>query len=339
MTSGSGTRREPLVVAITTAGFDLEGTLCGMQYEYGKRVKRGEVDDPSFYFKWYEPTSPECDYRDPQVWAECNPALGDFLYLEDLADRARTQPEYVFRRYGLNQWTQTEEAWIPYGVWEQGESDLGLDSSLPLYVGIDLAKTVDSSALVMCQKHTGAHEDDPVTYVVRALVWENPYPEGHTLHDSWRMNNNDVIEVCRALYAQYPVAACEIDGEIMPGPMFAYDPWRFRPEAEGLYGEGLAMMEFPQSDSRMIPASQDFYEAIMKNEIAHDGDVTLKRHIHNVTAEQKPRGWRMAKPKGSTRKIDAAIACGIAVHCAKVTVPPDGRSYYEDHDIRVLGGV
>lgn len=336
MTMGSGTRRQPLVIAITTAGYDLEGTICGEKYQYGKKVESGEIDDPSFYFKWFEPQRADCDWRDPAVWREANPALGDFLYEEFLEQQVREKPEHVFRRYFLNQWTQTEEAWIPYGVWDQCEdADLELDPALPLFVGLDLAIYVDSSAVAMVQKQT---VEGRTRYVVRTKVWENPYPEGHALRDSWRMNNAEVMDYCRDLRERFPVPACSIDDATMPGPRFTYDPYRFRPEAEALTGEGLAMVEFPQFDSRMIPASQDFYEAIMKTEIAHDGDAALKRHVHAVIADQKPRGWRMSKPKGSKRKIDAAIATAIAVHSAKVTVAPaPRRSVYESRSLEVIG--
>jgi phage terminase large subunit-like protein len=248
----------------------------------------------------------------------------------------------VFRRYFLNQWTATEDAWIPYGVWDECRSEIELDPGLPLYVGIDIAIYVDSTAVSLVQKHVFPpveHDDDPeVRYVVRSRIWENPYPPEHALHDQWRMNNNEVMEYLRDLREQYPAHACEIDGAAMAGPMYAYDPYHFRPEAEALAGEGLAMVEFPQFDSRMVPASQAFYEAIMKGEIAHDGDPALKRQVHTVTADQKPRGWRMSKPKGSKRKIDAAIATGIAVYVAKTTTPPsERRSVYEDGPLIVVG--
>lgn len=335
MTLGSGTRRQPLVLAITTAGFDVEGTICGERYQYGKKVASGEIDDPAFYFRWFEPQAADCDWRDPAVWAECNPALGDFLYEEFLEQQVKEKPENVFRRYFLNQWTATETGWIPYGAWDACQSDRALDPGLPLYVGIDIAHWVDSTAVALCQQQ---ETPEGTRYVVRARIWENPYPEGHSLHDEWRMNNVEVQDHLRALHSAYPVAACAVDGEIFAGPMFSYDPWRFRKEAEELMGEGLAMTELPQTDQRMVPASQAFYEAIMQGEVAHDGDPALARHVANVTADQRPRGWRISKPKGSRRKIDAAVAAAIALHAARTTVAPgEGpRSAYEDHPLVVV---
>jgi phage terminase large subunit-like protein len=191
------------------------------------------------------------------VWKLANPSYGFLVHEPFFWDQLTKKTESVFRRYFLNQWVASEEIWIPYGVWDSCASDLELDPRLPLHVGIDIARNVDSLALVIAQK-----QDQRI--VLRATVWENRYAEGHSLHDSWRMNNSLVMDRCRELFAQFPSPACAIDDETKPGPMFAYDRWRFRPEAEALAGEGLAMVEYPQNDARMIPASQAFYEAILK---------------------------------------------------------------------------
>jgi len=58
--------------------------------------------------------------------------------------------------------------------------------------------------------------------------------------------------------------------------------------------------------------------------VAHNGDPELRRQIRNVVATAKPRGYRIDKPKGSTKKIDAAIAAALAVFEASRTeaAPP-----------------
>lgn len=330
LTNGVGARRQPMVFQITTAGYDIEGTICGQQYSKCKAIERGEIDDQRYYFHWVEAPE-ESDYHDPEVWKAANPSYGVLVHEDFFRDQLTKKTESVFRRYFLNQWVASEEIWIPYGVWDQGKSDLQLDPSLPIAVGIDIARNVDSSALSIAQQQGEL-------FVVRTTIWANPYPEEHPLYETWRMNNNLVMERCRELFTEFPVSACEIDNVVMPGPLFAYDPWRFRPEAEALAGEGLAMVEFPQTDQRMVPASQAFFELIMKNRIAHDGDPRLKAHVQNVTADQRARGWRMSKPAGSRRKIDAAIATAIAVYMAQITPQPTKRrSAYEDHSLVVAG--
>ncbi len=327
-----GARPDAMTIAITTAGFDQE-SVCYEKYAYGQKVLSGEIDDPRFYFKWVEAPM-DCDHRDPKVWKAANPLYGASVLPSYLEDRCKREHESVFRRYHLNQWVASETIWIPYGVWDDCREDsLDLAPDLPLFVAIDIARNIDSSAIAMVQKRET--EAGP-RYVGRAKIWENPYRDDDPRYADWRMNNNLVMEECRDLFARFPKAASLRDDEIMPGPMFAFDPWRFRPEAETLMSEGLAMTEHPQSDSRMVPASQALFEAIMGRQMAHNGDETLKRHIHNVIAEQKDRGWRISKPKGSKKKIDAAVALAIAVWNAQTEPPKDVPSRYETEGIRTI---
>ena len=329
MVLGMGTRRQPFMVGITTAGYDDE-TLLGRLYKYGKRIESGEVDDTKFFFRWWEARD-GCDWRDEEEWHRANPSMAEgTLRIEALRADARTTPEHEFRRYHLNMWTATATAWLPYGAWEAcRDDDLELDESLPLFVGIDVALRNDSTAVV-CAQRQGERT------VVRAKVWENPYPEDDSRHADWRLNIFEVEEHLKALRARFPAPATTIDDVVKPGPEFAYDPAYFHRSAAILEGEGLAMVEYPQHDSRMVPASQGLYQLVVEGKIAHDGDPTLARHVANATADQKPRGWRLSKPKGSRRKIDAAIALAIAAHRAQSDAPTLEPSIYESRGVLVL---
>jgi phage terminase large subunit-like protein len=319
MTLGSGTRRQPLIVGLTTAGFD-EATLAYRLYEYGQNVKRGIVVDPTFFFRWWEAPA-NAPYRDPATWALANPALagrGAFLKADDFEAAARTTTEAPFRRFRLNEWTQAEELWLPAGAWEAGyEPDLELDPRLPVSVGIDLALTHDTTAVVAAQR-----QGDRI--VLRAQFWANPFPPGHSQHDDWELDVRQVMGLLRELRATYPASATRIDGRIRSGPAFCYDPWGFREAANVLADEGLAMIEVPQTNERLGPATRAFYDAVVDGRIAHDGDPTLASHIRNVMAVPLgDHGWRLRKiTRTSARKIDGAIAAVMAVAQALEPAPP-----------------
>lgn len=342
LTNGTVNRRQPLVLQITTAGYDLE-TICGEQYLYAKRVRSGEIVDRSYYSYVVEapqrwPDGSAVDHRDPRAWQAASPSYGVLVTEESLRTQMN-KPEADVRRYFLNQWTSTEIAWLPPGAWDACEDrSLKLDPALPLRVGIDLGLKHDSSGIVTAQQ-----QGERV--VLRARIWENPHREGTPEHDAWKLNIAEVEEYLRQLFLAYPVPACEIDGEVKKGPEYSYDPAFFERSAQlleakgaGLEGKaadpfsaGLAMVEFPQTDSRMIPASQNFFQLITEGKIAHDGDPALARHVGNVTAEPKPRGaYRMTKPKGSRKHIDAAIAAAIAALRAQEPAPVVRRSVYDE---------
>jgi phage terminase large subunit-like protein len=66
----------------------------------------------------------------------------------------------------------------------------------------------------------------------------------------------------------------------------------------------------------MIPAASTLLDAVADGRLAHDRDPGLRRHVANVTPHEKPRGVRMSKPRGPTRRIDAVIAAATAAHLA-----------------------
>jgi phage terminase large subunit-like protein len=316
MTLGSGARRQPLVLGITTAGFD-EGSLAYRLYGYGKDVAAGAVADPTFFFRWWEP-APGLDYRAPGTWRAANPALGDFLKLPDFEAAVRTTTESPFRRFRLNEWVAAEHLWLPAGLWEgQADPARELDPRLPLAVGIDPAYSDDTFAVVMAQRQG---QDT----VVRARFFANPYPLGHSLREDWRVDHVAVRAYLRELARRFPVPAVRLNGTTMRGPAFVFDPSSFTESAQILEEEGLAMLEMPQTDARLVPATRLFYDLLQDRRIWHDGDETLALHLRNCHAvERGENGWRLRKgTKSSARKIDGAIAAVMAVQQAAQPAPP-----------------
>jgi phage terminase large subunit-like protein len=285
LTLGSGARRDPLVVGITTAGFDLD-TLCGRLYNYGKQVAAGDVVDPTFGFWWWE-ASTDCPIDDRGEWLRANPNLAHGLMdLEDMEVAVKQTSESAFRRYRLNQWTRSQESWLPVGSFDLCRSTLDLRDDLPVFVGIDMALKHDSIAVVIAQP-----QPDEDVVVVRAKIW---HPDQQAL---------DVAEVeayLRELHNRFEVRE------------FAYDPAYFQRSAEALADDGLAMVEFPQSRARMIPACGNAYEMIVNRKVAHDGSPQFVDQVLSAAQRMTDEGWRLSKGK-SKRKIDAAIALCIAL--------------------------
>ena len=284
LTLGSGARLDPLVVGITTAGYDLE-SLCGRLYRYGQRVASGEVDDPTFGFWWWEP--PEgCPIDDVDAWHAANPNLAaGLLDLEDLEVSAKQTQESAFRRYRLNQWTRSQESWLPAGAWERCEGKPVFVADLPVFVGVDMALKHDSIAVVMVQ----------------------PQPDGRmaTGHRIW-FPSGDTIDVAaieehlRALHRTWTLAEV------------AYDPAYFERSAQVLADDGLPMVEFPQSAGRMVPACQTAYELICSGRVLHDGSPEFTDQVLSAAVRPTEGGWRLSKGK-SKRKIDGAIALVMAL--------------------------
>jgi phage terminase large subunit-like protein len=287
MTMGTGTRVRPLVIGITTAGFD-KTTLAWDLYERGQA---GEL-----YFRWFQPADPNADWLDHAVWAEANPALGDFLFPEALAEDAKH--ESSFRRYHLNQWTSTHTAWLPHGAWDAIRADRTIGDE-PIVLGFDGAWSNDSTALVGCTIR------DPHLFVLG--LWTPDQDLGH-------VDLGQVERGVRDALARYHVRA------------LAFDPARFQDFYARLELEGFPLIEW-QTNSlpRMVPACQEFYTAVIEHRLTHDGDPRLAQHIANAVLREDHRGPRIVKEsKTSPRKIDLAVAAVIAHDMARRTPDVEG---------------
>jgi phage terminase large subunit-like protein len=281
---GSGARRDPQIVALTTAGFDLD-SLCGRMYQYGKRVVAGDAQDDAFGFFWWE--APEgCALDDRDAWRAANPNLElGLLSEEDLEVAVRQTSEISMRRYRLNQFVRVAaDSWLPTGAWEQCRSDLELVEGEQVWVGVDMALKHDTIAVVVVQPQGER-------LVARAKIW---------LPDGGMMDVAQVEAHLRDLHKRFQV--CEI----------AYDPAFFQRSAEALADDGLSMVEFPQSTARMVPACGQLYEMVVNKRVAHAGDPLFTDQVLSGAQRATDQGWRLSKGK-SKRKIDAAIALAMAV--------------------------
>jgi len=285
MVLGMGTRSHPLIIGITTAGFDRD-SLAWSLYDHGKRLEAGELADAEFYFQWSEPSDYAADWRDPAVWKEANPALGDLLLPEALEDDATKTPESAFRRFHLNQWTTTREAWLPHGAWEDCRSG-GVEAGAEVVVGLDGSWTGDSTALVGCSIA------DRHLFVLGA--WEKP-PDV----TDWTVPFEEVEEKLHEALGTYRVRE------------IAADPFLWRPQLIRWAEGGLPVHEWPTNSlARIVPACREFYEAVMTKGLSHDGDARLARHVANAVVKTDRYGMRIVKDT-TARKIDLAVAAVIA---------------------------
>ena len=74
LTTSIGSRRQPLVIAITTAGNNKQ-SLCYQKHTYAKKVNEGIIKDPSFLGIIYSVPN-EANIEDPKTWKAANPGYG-----------------------------------------------------------------------------------------------------------------------------------------------------------------------------------------------------------------------------------------------------------------------
>ena len=311
MALAQGTRLDPLMLIVTTAGVrtDVTGkdSIAYTLYQHGKRIATGEVDDPTFFFAWWEPTSAGGSVMDLASWQAANPGLGDILSEADIASAASSvpsrTPEAEFRIKRLNQWVNSATAWLPSGAFEARAVPRRLQPKERVVLGFDGSFNHDCTALVACTL-------DGFLDVLG--LWERP-PD---LVD-WEVPVEEVDAAVRRACRDYTVL--EIPA----------DPFRWAREIQGWSAAGLPAAEFPTtSPARMVPACAKFYDAVANGTLSHSGNPALVRHVNNAVVKVDRLGPRIVKEhRGSSRNIDLAVGAVAAYDRATfyAQTPPEPK--------------
>ena len=152
--TGFGTRRQPLMIAATTAGSD-PASFAKLEHDFSARV----AEDPSLAprrFVFMRNMAPDADASDEESWKDPNPALGLFLRPQALRDEyesAKNNPREMraFMQFRLNQWQNVpEDSALPIAeVWSNGAGIVGEDKlkGRKAWGGLVAASSTDLSAL------------------------------------------------------------------------------------------------------------------------------------------------------------------------------------------------
>lgn len=283
---------------ITTAGqkSDKSGqdSIAYGLYQYGQKVARGEVDDPSFFMAWWEAAA-ESDYRDPKTWEDANPGYGDINSAEDFQSTVMRTPEAEFRTKRCNQWVSSNLTWLPSGSWDKLATEREITEDDELIIGFDGSFSGDTTVLVGCT----VEKDDTRPHLFLIKAWEKQ----PTDDNNWRVNITEVEDTIIDFCQKHPKVR-----EI------ACDPYRWQRSMAILEEMGLPIVEFPStSAARMVKATATFFDAVMDDKMTHSGDPMLSRHLDNAVLKIDSVGPRIVKEnRNSLRRIDAAVAALIA---------------------------
>jgi len=153
LTKGRAARRQPVIVMITTAGFDRE-TPCFEMHEKARGVLGGTLEADDFLPVIFGADEAD-DWKAEPTWTKANPGLGssvklDYLREECAAAAGSIVRQNSFRRLHLNQWTSQETRWLDMDLWATNAGPVASDlAGRSCYAGLDLSSTSDFSALAL----------------------------------------------------------------------------------------------------------------------------------------------------------------------------------------------
>jgi phage terminase large subunit-like protein len=343
-----GARRQPMTVAITTAGtYDAE-SIGWQTHDYATKVLEGLFEDDSFFA--YIAAADESDgenggYFTEQTQQKANPNFAISIkpeYLAKQAEKAQRQPSFMneYLRLHLNVWTQQLTRWIPIEKWNQNEKPANTDeearelcSSIETrltgsvgYGGLDLSSKLDLTAFALVIPGS----DDEVNIVMRFWLPEERAKdcekEGKRHYMTWSRNGWLTLTPGNVIDYEFIRKEINLLNERFIIKECAFDPWNAVDLATRLGSDGVNMVECRQGYKSMTEPAKDLEARVAQGKIRHGHNPILKWCVANAVVTSDAAGNIKPDKEKATGKIDGVVA--VIMGMSRLIV--DSENAYKD---------
>jgi len=277
----------------TYAGQTGESPILEMLYETAVKGGYRVWDDLEVYVN--EPAKILCVWITQHLLPWQTSENGRAYYAEQ--EGTLTPNEY--RRMHKNEWTSSEEAFIPVEWWNACKQPIPpLEDSQPCIIAADAAVSGDSFSVIMIS----GREDGEKFDVRYARCWYPP-KGGKIDYQGTEDNPGPDIEI-RRLIDKFNVAE------------ICYDEFQLHDFMNRLRKDLIVYIHaFPQGTPRLVSDKQ-LQDKIKARSIGHSGERDLTEHIENANAKTEGEKLRIVK-RVETKKIDLCVCLSMAVERAR----------------------
>ena len=338
--SAFGTRRQPLMFIITTAGFDKSG-VCYAYRENVIKVLRGVNEDDSLFGIIYT-LDDKSEWDDPKMWIKANPNLGVSLSADYLADQvkdAKNRPEAVrnVMTKNVDLWVDAERTWILDDVWQKC---IGTTAPVDLkgcacWGGLDLSNVTDITAYVLLFHENDRFQLLPHFWIPEEKMLEKVRKENIN-YDKWAAEGYVTVTPGNVIdynFVKADILRIVADYDLRTS---AYDRWNSSQTIIDLQNEGMECNPFGQGYGSMSAPTKEFEKLVLTGKIEHFGNPVLRWMLASTLVKTDPAGNIKPDKEKSTQKIDGIVASIMALGEWMTAQANDASNPYENRGLLTL---
>lgn len=319
LASGMAARAQPLMLIITTAGFELNNPAYRVEYDYVSRIlDPNKVEQNEQYFVMINELDKGDDVKDEKNWIKANPIVAanehGLNYLRGELEVALAVPEKMrnFMTKNMNIWVNMREnGYMDMQAWTDcGSEQLPDLKNRECYVGIDLSKTIDLTAASFIfplddgsfavESHGFMPED---TFHERMKTDNVPY-------DLWKKRG--WLTTTDGAVVDYDYIRAFIkkmeNQNVWRIKEIGYDPYNATQFAQQMEADGYTMVEIRQGVATLSEPTKDFRAKVKAKKIIHPKNDLLTWAMGNAVTKVDAQENIMLDKSKSTQRIDPAAA-------------------------------
>lgn len=337
--TATGSRTQPLILAITTAGSNRAG-ICYEQRTYvtqilnstlhrhdglGYKVDGNATEDDTYFGIIYTLDDADIEnWQDEACWIKANPNYGVSVFRDDMqrlakkaAQLASAQPNFLTKR--LNVWVNADSAWMNMVAWQRAANrSMKIDdfAGWNCHLGFDLSSKVDITSIAIVFERNGQWRLFGRHYLPEDRVEES----GNTGYRQWAEDGHLIETPGNTIdEAQIEADTRELIAKFKPVSM-GFDPghgWQF---FQRLGSEGFTFAEVQPSVMNFSEPMKKFEELILNGSMQHDGNPAMDWMIGNVVCHRDNKDNIYPRKERDENKIDGPVSAIIALNRALVDV-------------------
>ena len=315
LTTSEGSRRQPLIFCITTAGWDQQ-SICFEQHSLVRQIMEGTAADPSFLGVVYGAPS-DADWTDPEVWKSANPSLGETIqldYYERKATRAQAMPteQNAFRTLLLSQWVGQAERFLDLQAWDRCAEQTAEPAQQLAFGGLDLSATTDMTAFVMVAERAGKLDVYPHIFIPEANLLERERRD-RAPYGVWAEQGLITLTPGAVVDYGYVIQTIlEAAGHFELRDV-GYDRWNSSQLVKELEDEGIEMVKIGQGFAGVSSPTKELARMTLEGKLRH-GNHPVLRWCANALAVQTDHAGNVKPAKDrSAQRIDPIVALILAL--------------------------
>lgn len=353
---GVAARRQPLVFALTTAGY--KETFAHEVHLAAKNILLGMVESEYWFVKMYgiEEERAISEYDNPRLWEEANPGYGVTVnpdYFKMQMEEIKKTPSALtaFLRLHLNVWTGTSKTWDILPHWRKCNRRAIIEEEFvgrTCFGGMDLARVGDTSALVWLFPNADGTADVLCRVWIPEETLDQRAKDESTLWRQWvdeglvRVTPGnvidqdvilaDVLEDCRKFVVWQDDLTHDPSEKRAGLNCDPYAAWQIVPKMQAA---GVPAGLFAQNARNLCPAFSWLEKAITAGEINHGGNRVLAWQASCVEIVTMQHDNRMPSKKDSKARIDliSALMNAVAAYLPTTIEETGFVSIYENAEL------
>jgi phage terminase large subunit-like protein len=334
LTNGLDKTDDNLLVVTTTAGRG-QDNIAHEVIERARKIARGEITDPAWLPVLFEAPA-DCDYTDEALWRRVNPgsahgypSIEGFLRHVKRAKDSPTERASLLQ-YKLNVWQDhSTSPFVDMATYDRGADPVDYEAyrGAPCWIGVDMSKTTDLSAVVACFRDADTYTVLPHFFCPEQDILRRGDVDGVN-YSQWAkdgfltatpgniIDNAAIADYIRGLAERYQVREIGFDVTYAQAVMAP------------LVEEGFPVVTLRQGWATQSPALNILEAAIIAGKFRHGGHPILRWNFSNVAIHKDTNDNRVIQKAKSTDRIDGVSATWMAV--SRAAAGDGGPSVWDD---------